>query len=199
MALGVLEQVPPLQSSSVHSLPSSQLASSLHTHVWLEESQNGIEPEHCTSVQHSTQSPLQHTPSPLAHGVSSETAVPWQLPPEQVSSVVQASPSSHESVLSVFTQPVAGSQESEVQALLSSQLIASLMHSPVPILHESSVQASLSSQSAGLVHGSVMPITEHVATTSIITASAIPASRSFLCHIIISSHLGPRYRRIRLH
>src|SRR5262245_56268037 len=46
---------------------------------------------------------------------------PAQLPPEQVSFVVQALPSLHAAVLLVCTQPVAGSQLSSVQGLPSSQ------------------------------------------------------------------------------
>src|SRR4029077_5463820 len=47
---------------------------------------------------------------------------PWRVPPEPVSLVVQALPSSHGAVFGVWTQPVAGLQESSVQPLPSSQL-----------------------------------------------------------------------------
>src|SRR5207237_6636406 len=47
---------------------------------------------------------------------------PTQVPPAQVSAVVQASLSSHGELFAVFTQPVAGSQGSVVQQLLSLQL-----------------------------------------------------------------------------
>ena len=46
---------------------------------------------------------------------------PWQFPPPQVSLVVQAFPSSHESVLFVKTQPAAGVHVSVVHGLLSLQ------------------------------------------------------------------------------
>src|SRR3990170_402184 len=46
---------------------------------------------------------------------------PTQVPPEQVSFVVQAFPSLHGAVLLVFTQPVTGLQASSVQGLPSSQ------------------------------------------------------------------------------
>src|SRR5437016_605505 len=49
---------------------------------------------------------------------------PTQVPPAQVSAVVQASLSSHGELFAVFTQPVAGSQESVVHTLLSLQLRA---------------------------------------------------------------------------
>jgi hypothetical protein len=53
---------------------------------------------------------------------SQTTGVPAvQVPPPQVSSVVQAFPSSHASVLFVKTQPTTGLQLSVVQALASSQ------------------------------------------------------------------------------
>jgi hypothetical protein len=48
-------------------------------------------------------------------------APPTQLPPAQVSFVVQALPSSHEAVLFVCTHPEAGLQLSSVQPLVSSQ------------------------------------------------------------------------------
>src|SRR2546428_395262 len=49
-------------------------------------------------------------------------APPSQLPPAQVSLVVQAFPSLQEAVLLVWVQPVAGLQVSLVQTLPSSQL-----------------------------------------------------------------------------
>ena len=53
------------------------------------------------------------------------TAAPGtQVPPEQVSPVVQAFPSLQEAVLLVKTQPVAGSHVSVVQTLLSLQMTA---------------------------------------------------------------------------
>src|SRR5881398_257321 len=49
---------------------------------------------------------------------------PTQVPPAQVSAVVQSSLSSHGELFAVFMQPVAGSHESVVHTLLSSQLRA---------------------------------------------------------------------------
>jgi glyoxylate utilization-related uncharacterized protein len=49
-------------------------------------------------------------------------APPTQTPPEQVSLVVHALPSSQDAVLLAYTQPVAGLQESSVQTLPSLQL-----------------------------------------------------------------------------
>src|SRR4029079_16115901 len=95
-----------------------------------------------------------------------------QAPPPHVSPVVQASPSEQGAVLFACSQPVAGTQESSVQGLLSSQLggppgaqgrapqVSPVVHAspseqgavlfacahPVAGTQESSVQGLLSSQ-----------------------------------------------------
>ena len=69
---------------------------------------------------------------------------PTQAPPSQVSSVVQASPSLHEAVLLACTQPEAGSHESSVHGLLSSQSRA-VPPTQVPPSHVSSVVQALPS------------------------------------------------------
>src|SRR5881397_2508642 len=78
---------------------------------------------------------------------------PTHVPPEHVSLVVQALPSSHGTVLGACTQPVAGSHESVVQTFPSSQPRAGPpVHrpfeqvSPVAGSQESSVQTLPSSQ-----------------------------------------------------
>jgi hypothetical protein len=76
-------------------------------------------------------------------------APPWQLPPLQASPVVQALPSSHAAALFVWTQPVAGTQESSVHGLLSSQLVAEPAWQLPPAQVSPVVQAFPSSQ--GLV------------------------------------------------
>jgi hypothetical protein len=82
---------------------------------------------------------------------SQPSAAPaWQLPPPQVSPIVQALPSSHEAVLLVWTQPVAGLQLSSVHALSSLQLGAGPPWQ-LPAPHVSAVvQALPSSQDAVL-------------------------------------------------
>jgi hypothetical protein len=71
-------------------------------------------------------------------------APPTQLPPEQVSLVVQALPSLHGSLFGVCTQPLAGSQESVVHGLPSLQRID--VPAQLPLVHLSPlVQALLSS------------------------------------------------------
>src|SRR5947199_1609783 len=72
---------------------------------------------------------------------------PTQLPPAQVSAVVQALPSSHAAVLFVCVQPVAGSQASVVQTLPSSQLGGGPpAQLPAPSQGSAVVQALLSVQ-----------------------------------------------------
>src|SRR5207244_10752266 len=65
---------------------------------------------------------------------------PTHVPPEHVSLVVQALPSSHGTVLGACTQPVAGSHESVVHTFPSSQLRAGPpVHRPFeqvsPVVH----------------------------------------------------------------
>jgi hypothetical protein len=89
--------------SSVQGFPSSQAAAS----PWTQP----VAGSHESSVQALPSSQLGAAP-------------PTQAPPEHVSPVVQAFPSSQVAALSVWTQPVAGLQESSVQALASSQSVA---------------------------------------------------------------------------
>jgi hypothetical protein len=60
--------------------------------------------------------------------LQSGPAPPTQMPPAHASSVVQALPSSHGSLLFTCVQPVAGLQPSSVHPLLSLQFTGSLMH-----------------------------------------------------------------------
>jgi hypothetical protein len=66
-------------------------------------------------------------------------------PPEQRSPIVQALPSSQALVLWVWTQPVAGSHESSVQGLLSSQASGAPPWQAPPPQASPAVQASPSS------------------------------------------------------
>jgi hypothetical protein len=75
---------------------------------------------------------------------------PWQLPPPQVSPVVQALPSSQAAVLSVWTQPVAGLHESSVQPFPSLQFNAAPPWQLPPPQVSFVVQALPSSQAAVL-------------------------------------------------
>ena len=71
-------------------------------------------------------------------------APPTQLPAEHRSFVVQASPSLQDPELFVCTQPIAGSQESSVHGLRSSQLGAGPPEQ-VPLEHWSEVVHALPS------------------------------------------------------
>src|SRR5437867_4017443 len=66
---------------------------------------------------------------------------PTQVPPAQVSAVVQSSLSSHGELFAVFMQPVAGSHESVVHTLLSSQLRAGPPTQALPAQVSAVVQA----------------------------------------------------------
>lgn len=115
--LGPGTQLPPVQASpTVHALPSVQA-----TVLLLE-----VQPLRGSHV-----STVQGLPSLQV------TAVPgWQEPVAHTSPVVHALPSEHASELKPFTQPPAGLQESVVQGLLSSQLMA------VPATQVPAVQVS---------------------------------------------------------
>ena len=97
-------QVPPRQAPLwVQRLPSSQAVRSASV-VWVQP------------LAGSQPSAVQLLPSLQSGG-----GPPTQLPPAQVSAVVQALPSSQAAVLFVCTQPRTGSQESSVHGLPSSQ------------------------------------------------------------------------------
>jgi hypothetical protein len=75
---------------------------------------------------------------------------PWQVPVPHVSPVVQALPSSHEAVLSVWTQPPEESHVSSVQGLLSLQSTVRLPAHTPPAHVSFAVQKLPSSQDAVL-------------------------------------------------
>jgi hypothetical protein len=115
-----------LQESFVHGLLSSQLSGAPPLQV---------PPPHVSFVVHAFPSlhaavllawtqPVAGSQESFVHGLLSSQlsgAPPLQVPPPHVSFAVHAFPSSQGDVLSVWTQPVAGSQESSVQGLLSLQ------------------------------------------------------------------------------
>ena len=108
LASSQLGAMPPTQaplaqvSLVVQALPSSQDAALLVL-------RQPVAGSHESSVQ------------PLASS-QSRALPPMQAPPVQASFVVQALPSSHTKLLFAWTHPVAGSHESSVQSLRSSQL-----------------------------------------------------------------------------
>src|SRR6266852_5356807 len=97
---------------------------------------------------------------------------PMQVPPLQVSLVVQALPSLQGLVLLVCTQPVAGSQLSSVQTLPSSQLGAG-PPTQVPPLH-----ASLVVQAFPSLQGLVLLVcTQPVAGLQLSSVQTLPSSQ----------------------
>jgi hypothetical protein len=80
---------------------------------------------------------------------------PAQLPPLQVSLVVQASPSSHGALLLVLTQPLAGLQLSSVHTLLSLQFGGG------PPRQEPPLQVSLVVHALPSLHGALLLACTH--------------------------------------
>jgi hypothetical protein len=127
---------PPTQDPEAHlsevvqALPSSQ---ALVLSAWL----HPVAGRHVSSVQGFLSSQLVGDP-------------PRHVPPEQVSDVVQALPSSHEAVLFVYVQPFAASHESFVHTLPSLQFFDAVPEQDPPAHTSPIVQASLSLQLAVL-------------------------------------------------
>ena len=196
------QPVPRTQESSVQGLPSSQL--------------NGDEPAHTPPEQ---TSPVEHgSPSSQAaalfacrhpaaglhvssvHPLASSqlsAGPPTQAPPVQVSEVVHAFPSLHAAALFVWTQPVAGLQESSVQPLLSLQSSAgppaqvpALQVSPVvhvfPSLH-AAVLFVWTQPVAGLHVSSVHPLASSQLSAGPPT-QAPPLQASAVVHALASVH-----------
>jgi hypothetical protein len=95
---------------------------------------------------------------------------PTQLPPEHASPTVQALPSSQLSVLFAYTQPVAESQESSVQALPSLQLI--VVPPQLPPEHASPAVQALPSLQGTLFAGCVQLPASHTSFVHPLPSSA---------------------------
>jgi hypothetical protein len=144
-----------LQLSSVQTFPSSQLGGGPPTQapllqasfvVQASPSLQGLLLLVCTHpVMASQLSSVQTLPSLQFGG-----GPPAQLPPLQVSLVVQASPSSHGAVLLALTHPVAGLQLSSVHTLLS------LQSGGGPPTQVPPVQASLVVHKLPSLHGALL-------------------------------------------
>jgi hypothetical protein len=122
---------------------------------------------------------------------------PTHAPPLQASAVVQAFPSLHAAVLFVWTQPVAGLQESSVQPLLSLQsragppthtppLHASAIVHAFPSLH-AAVLFVWTHPVAGLQESSVQPLLS-LQSSAGPPAQAPPLQVSTVVHALPSSH-----------
>src|SRR5437867_1879335 len=143
------------QLSVVHTFPSSQLGAGPPTHV---------PPLHVSFVVQALPSlhgavlfvwtqPVAGLQESSVQGVGSrevEGGRPAHAPPLQVSFVVQALPSLHGAVLFVWTQPVAGVQESSVQGL------PSLQFGGGPPAHAPPLQVSFVVQALPSLHGAVL-------------------------------------------
>src|SRR5438128_2193670 len=116
----------------------------------------------------SHESVVQTFPSSQASG-----GPPWHAPSEHMSRVVQEFPSSHPAVLGVMTQsPVAGSQESSVQTLPSSQCRDWPMHLPPP-------QTSPVVQALPSSHGAVFGVwTQPLPESQESSVQGLPSSQS---------------------
>src|SRR6185369_16204305 len=85
---------------------------------------------------------------------------PTQVPPAQVSAVVQALPSLHGALLSTKWQPLAGLQPSSVQPLLSSQTTGSVTQA-WPTQRSAVVQRSVSLHSVSTLQQLAIPECVH--------------------------------------
>ena len=97
---------------------------------------------------------------------------PTHTPPEQVSFVVQASPSSQVAALFVFTHPVAESHESSVQMFPSSQFGGGPPTHAPPEHVSFVVQASPSSQE------SLLSVHTHTPSGQVSSVQGLPSSHS---------------------
>jgi hypothetical protein len=118
-----------LQESLVHGFASLQFGADPPTHVPPEQVSFVVQalPSSQEAVLLVWTQPVEVLQESLVHGFASlqfRADPPTHVPPEQTSPVVQALPSLQDAVLFVCTQPVAGLQESSVQAFASLQLTA---------------------------------------------------------------------------
>ena len=114
-------------------------------------------PAHAVSWQSTTPFWSLSTPSPQWSDSGVQTFCPAQVPALQASPVVHLLPSLQAATLLALTHPFAGSHESSVHALPSSQLTAWPTH--LPPLHVSPVvQALASSQAATLLANTQLPV-----------------------------------------
>jgi hypothetical protein len=182
--LALTQPVAGSQESSVHGLPSSHTTGvpehdpPEHTSEAVQalpSSQAAVLFAFTQPVAGSHESSVQTLPSSQSGG-----APPTHDPPLQVSTVVQASPSLHAAVLLALTQPVAGSQESSVQTLLSSQFSAGPPMQAPPLQVSDVVQALPSSQ-ASVLAVFTQPVTgSQVSSVQVLPSSQLRAGPTLL-------------------
>jgi hypothetical protein len=153
-------QLPPAHVSPVvQALPSSHAAVLL---AWAHP-----EPGLHVSVVHTLESSQFNVPAPG-----------WQVPPPQVSPVVQALPSSQAVVLLACTHPVAGLHESSVQALLSLQFGVPAPAWQLPPPHASPIVHAFPSSQVFVLLACTHPVAgaqESVVQTLLSLQSSVPA------------------------
>src|SRR5437870_9804792 len=110
---------------------------------------------------------------------------PTHVPPEHVSLVVQALPSSHGAVLGACTQPVAGSHESMVQTFPSSQLRAG------PPVHRPFEQASPVVQALPSSQAKVFAACTHPAARSEEHTSELQSRGHLVCRLLLEKKKTP--------
>ena len=177
------------QESSVQGLASSQSGAAPPTQTPAAQVSPVVQalPSSHDSMLSTLTQPRTESHESLVHGLPSSQssgAPPTHDPPEQVSSIVHASPSSHGSELSVLTHPVAGSHVSSVQMLPSSQS-AGAPPTQVPAAHVSpTVQASPSS------HGSVLLANSQTPPRQLSVVQGLPSSQSATTMQVMQPGMG---------
>jgi hypothetical protein len=191
-----------LHVSSVQALPSSQFGAEPATHTPAEQASPVVHalPSSHDAVLFVCTQPDAALQESSVHGLPSSqfgAAPPTHTPAEQASPVVHALPSSHDAVLSVFMQPVAGLQLSSVQPLLSLQFGAEPPTQAPPEQASAVVQALPSSHGtvlfecthpdAGLQLSSVQPLPSSQFGAE--PPTHVPAEQvSAVVHALPSSH-----------
>ena len=170
------QPVAAVQESSVHGLPSSQFGGGPPTHLppaHVSPVVQAFPSSHRAAFGLFTQPVVGLQTSSVQAFPSSQLGAspPTHRPPVQVSAVVHAFPSSQGAVFGLLTQSLAGSQESSVHGLPSSQLRAAPVQTPSE--HMSPVvQAFPSSQ--GAVFG---VLTQPVAGSQESSVHGLPSSQ----------------------
>jgi hypothetical protein len=143
-----------LHESSVHGLLSLQVTAAPAWQVPLPQVSPAVQafPSSQAAVLFAWTHPVAGLHVSSVHGLLSLQSTgepPWQMPPPHVPPTTHRSPASQGFVLFVWAHPVAGSHESSVHGLPSSQEIGVPAHTP-PLQVSPDVQALPSSQVAAL-------------------------------------------------
>ncbi len=199
------QPVPGSQLSSVHPLPSSQSTDSPDRQAPAEQVSPAVQalPSSQAAVLFVLTQPAEGSQVSSVHtSASSQSAAapPTQAPPEQVSAVVQALPSSQGNDTSSFTQPAKASQLSSVQGLESLQS-RGMLPRQLPSQQESTVVQTLPSSQARVLgwllqptparqSSSVQPLLSSQTTRG--SSSMQVAEQQSPSVLLPSSHCSPR-------